>query len=101
MCARRLDCCAGRCVYGGVCLSGVCNGAGMWIDALMLTIVLVISWTSLITIGTVVLIIKDISRLVAGIRSIQFGGQSGQTEIPNDRTLPRAGLRRLIRVLYR
>ena len=49
-----------------------------------------------------ILILKDINQLVAEIRSILFAASSiEQSEIQADCTLPHAGRRRLVRVLYR
>ena len=60
-----------------------------------------IAFLTTVTIGGIMLLIRDVVRVVQSIRSIQFGDHCEQSEILAEQTLPRVELHQLNRVLYR
>lgn len=62
----------------------------------VMLVAVTIAFLTTVTIGGIMLLIRDVLRVVQSIRSIHFGGHCEQSEIPDDRNLPRVVLRLLI-----
>ena len=73
----------------------------VWIDDVVMLVAVTIAFLTTLTIGGIMLLIRNVLRAVQSIRSIQFGDHCEQSEIQADRIPPHAGRRRLVRVLYR